>query len=181
MKTRLSVIFLLFVMATMSLSCASPKKNAHFEFATSQSKPGHNIASGRLGILPFQSVVPSIGVAVSDIIAANLLDSPFTIVERTQLSRILQEHQLSVSGITADADYARIGQLSNIDYLLVGHVAVRSPRWQRITGATARVIDVTNGELLITATYTPPKRGWAAPIYMAESLAAAIKREAAKP
>ena len=178
MRAKLRITLVTTILIGLIFGCATPKKDAHFEFAESHSKPGLNIKGGKLGILAFQSVVPSIGLAVSDVIGTNLVDSPFTIVEREYLARILQEQGLAATGVTESTNYQKIGQLSGIDYLLVGNVAVRSARWQRITGATARLISVENGEVLISATYTPPKRGWAAPKYMGESLAEAIKREA---
>jgi len=181
MKPRgFSILFFL-LSAVVIISCATPKKGEHFEFATSRSKPNITIKSGsKLGILPFNSVVPSIGIAVSDVIGTHMIDSPFTVLERAYLSNILQERGYSVAGITQSTNYKEIGNLAGVDYIIVGDVAVRSARWQRITGATARLVDVSNGEVLISATYTPPKKGWAAPQYMGESLAEAIKREVAK-
>lgn len=177
-KIRISLVFAIFT--SLILGCVAPKKDAHFEFAESNSKPGLNITGGKLGILAFQSIVPSIGIAVSDVVGTELMDSPFSIIERAYLAQILQEQGFAVSGITETSNFKQIGALSGVDYLLVGNVAVRSARWQRITSSTARVIDVKTGEVLISATYTPPKRGWAAPNYMGESLAEAIKREVAK-
>ena len=179
-NSRAVKVLVFWICMSFLVGYVAPKKDAHFEFAESKSKPGAKIEGGRLGILPFQSVVPSIGIAVSDVMGTELLDSPFTVVERSYLDRILQEQGLSVAGITETTNYKQIGSLAGVDYLLVGNVAVRSARWQRITGATARVIDVKTGEVLISSTYTPPKRGWAAPNYMGESLAEAIKREVAK-
>jgi curli biogenesis system outer membrane secretion channel CsgG len=181
MKALTCKVFVFWVFTSFLVGCATPKEGEHFEFATSRSKPNITIKSGsKLGILPFNSVVPSIGIAVSDVIGTHMIDSPFTVLERAYLSNILQERGYSVAGITQSTNYKEIGNLAGVDYIIVGDVAVRSARWQRITGATARLVDVSNGEVLISATYTPPKKGWAAPQYMGESLAEAIKREVAK-
>jgi TolB-like protein len=181
MKMSIRSVLFFLLLGTLLIGCARPKKGEHFEFATSRSKPDLTIKSGsKLGILPFNSVVPSIGIAVSDVIGTHMIDSPFSVVERAYLSNILQERGYSVTGITESTNYKEIGNLAGVDYLIVGDVAVRSARWQRITGATARLVDVSNGEVLISTTYTPPKRGWAAPNFMGESLAEAIKREVGK-
>ncbi len=75
----------------------------------------------------------------------------------------------------------KIGELSgDMDYLLVGQVSVYSPTRLIITGATARLIDVRTGEMLITAMYTIPKKGWGTAQYAGESLAAAIKNEVSR-
>ena len=180
MKAKIGISLVFAILTSLIYGCVAPKKNAHLEFAESHAKPGLDIHGGKLGILAFQSVVPAIGTAVSDVMGTDLLDSPFTIIERSYLAQILQEQGYALSGITDNPNYKQIGDLSGVDYLLVGNVAVRSARWQRITSATARVIDVKTGEVLISATYTPPKRGWAAPNYMGEALAEAIKKEVSK-
>jgi len=175
---RVSLAFLVFV--SLLPSCASQKKNVHFEFTEVHSKPGLNIKKGKLGIIGFDCVVPSFGNEVSDVVGTYLINSQFTVVEREYLAQILQEHELSADGSKESINYKQIGKLSSLDYLLVGDVSVRSPRWRRVTGATARLLDLRAGELLVSVVYTPPRKGWAAPNYMGEALAEAIKREVTK-
>ena len=52
--------------------------------------------------------------------------SAMTIIDRQNLERVLAEQQLSVSGYFSDADYIRIGQLTNTRYILTGSVT-RTP------------------------------------------------------
>ena len=48
--------------------------------------------------------------------------SAITVIDRQNLERILAEQTLSMSGNFSDADYLRIGQLTNTRYILVGSV-----------------------------------------------------------
>jgi hypothetical protein len=147
---------------------------------TVHSKPGLSIQGGKLGILPFQCLSPPIGVAVSDVTAANLLGSPFSIVERSYLSQILQEQGYSVTGITENPNLEEIGKLSGVDYLLVGNVTIMSQRRRWILEATARIVDVKTGEIVLAVLYKPRSDNDMLPQPTGEALAVAIRNEIMK-
>ena len=73
-----------------------------------------------LGILALTSNSPESGIAISDAIGSGLVMSDFTIVERTQLNRILGEHGFVLSGLTSDIDFKKIGKILNVDFVLMG-------------------------------------------------------------
>ncbi len=62
------------------------------------------------------------GIAVTDALTNEIIRiSNFTVVERTQLSRIMQEKSLDATGLT-DAALTDIGRLAKTDYIIVGSV-----------------------------------------------------------
>lgn len=161
------------------LSCASSK---------SFSKPGVKFKGAKVGILQLQCAFQEIGSAVSDALGANLLDSGFRIIERTYLNKIIEEQGLSISGLTTSIDYKKIGQISNVDFLLTGTVIANyresaffygglggANKSIEISGVTARIVDVKTGEVVLSATYTPD--AIRPPIFFGEELAAIIKKE----
>ena len=105
-----SLITLVFLLT----SCAGSVK--------SYSKPDLHIEKGRLGILPFSSNIPEVGAVVSDTIGANLLASGFDIVDRTHMARLLEEKDISHLEVDSP-DYKKIGDVTNVRFVLVGNIA----------------------------------------------------------
>jgi curli biogenesis system outer membrane secretion channel CsgG len=184
------LIFVLF----LTLSCAStaaeryyvtklsPKEKAYLRVTTIKSNANRTITGGRLGLLPLDSNKPKVGNVISDTIGHNLLDSPLVIVERTYLARILEEQKISLTGLTESIDYSRIGKMSNVDYLLLGTVTMVDHPYRRgfyttCSGATARIVDVVTGEVIIGVVYdtTQVELKWQRPTQIGEALATALK------
>jgi len=115
-------------------------------YVKSYSKPGIRLEGKRLGIMPFSSNIPEVGKVVSDTIAADLLESGFKIVDRTRIGKILQDEGISYLEIDFP-DYNKIGNLAEVNFLLVGNIAFSS--------AVLRLIDTTTGEALIMTVFRP--------------------------
>ena len=138
-------------------------------FVESYSKPDLQIERGRLGIMPFSSNIPEAGKVVSDTIGANLLASGFNIVDRTHLGKILQEQGISYLEIDYP-DYNKIGEMAEVDFLLVGNIAFSS--------ATVRLIDASTGEALIITVFRPNKiADRASAVDMGEYIAKSLSKE----
>jgi curli biogenesis system outer membrane secretion channel CsgG len=184
------LIFVLF----LTLSCASTaaeryyvtklsrKEQAYLRVTTIKSNANRTITGGRLGLLPLDCNKPKVGNVISDTIGHNLLDSPLVIVERTYLARILEEQKISLTGLTESIDYSRIGKMSNVDYLLLGTVTMVDHPYRRgfyttCSGATARIVDVVTGEVIIGVVYdtTQVELKWQRPTQIGEALATALK------
>ena len=114
----------------------------------SYSKPDLSIEKGRMGILPFSSNIPEVGNVVSDTVAAHLLAAGFDIVDRSHMARLLKEKDISYLEVDSP-DYKKIGDIANVDFVLVGNIAFSS--------ATARVVDASTGETLIITIFQPNK------------------------
>jgi hypothetical protein len=153
------------------------------------SKSDFPIGGKTLGVLPFYCTIPSIGIAVSDTIGANLVESDFRVIERSYLTKIFDDHRLSPFGLAESLDFAKIAQVSEADYLLIGNVDAerfQSVKWPKYTtrtelvlkiwGATARIVDVSTGEMLVGVSYIPSPYG-TEPVRIGEDIAGAIKKE----
>ena len=162
MNMKRYVLVLLLTATLFSLCCCG-------SFVKSYSKPDIKLEGKSLGIMPFSSNIPEVGKVVSDTIGANLLRSGFKIVDRTQIGKILQEEGISYLEIDFP-DYSKIGNLAEVNYLLVGNVAFSS--------ATVRVLETATGETLIVAVFRPSRiTGSASAVDMVQYLAKAIGKE----
>ena len=158
---------LVFLFATVLFSLCSCIHSVE-----SYSKPDIRIQADRVGIMPFSSNIPEVGKVVSDTIGANLLASGYTVVERTQMAKILQDQDIGYLDVDLP-DYKKIGRLTGVDVLLVGNIAFSS--------ATVRLVDATTGETLIITTFQPNKiTGSASAVDMGECLGKAIKKRFSK-
>jgi hypothetical protein len=90
-------------------------------------------------------------------------------VDRTQIGKILQEEGISYLEIDFP-DYNKIGNLAEVNFLLVGNIAFSS--------ATVRVLDTATGETLIVTVFRPSRiTGSASAVDMGQYLAKAIGKE----
>ena len=202
MNRKMYLYFLIFVLA-FTLSCAttaeeqyfsklSKKERAYRRVTTVKINANHKITGGRLGLLPLDCNKPKVGNVISDTIGHNLLDSNLVVVERTYLAKILEEQGISLTGLTESIDYSRIGKVSNVDYILVGTVTMvdhpyswgfgyglseKKGSYTTCSGATARIVDVVTGEVIIGAVYDTTRVDieWQRPTQIGEALATALK------
>jgi curli biogenesis system outer membrane secretion channel CsgG len=127
-----------FVYAEPTLGvCVAPATSAS-PIPKSYSTPSCKIVGKALGVLPFYSDIPSVGVLVSDTVGANLIDSGCKVIERSYLASILEEHGLSQTGITESIDYRKIAKITSVDYLLVGNVEAKERSKFLMLGKFAR-------------------------------------------
>jgi curli biogenesis system outer membrane secretion channel CsgG len=182
-----------FVYAEPTLGvCVAPATSTS-QISRSYSTPSCKVAGKALGVLPFYSDITSVGLVVSDTAGANLIDSGCKIIERSYLATILKEHGPSQTGITESIDYRKIGKITNVDYLLVGNVEAKERskflvlgrfaqggQYTEISGATARIVDVFTGQVVVAVTWHKKKPA-RDPIMVGEELASAIKQEIMKP
>ncbi len=106
----------------------------------------------RIGIIEFQSLneeakKDNLGKIVSEMLTTSFVNSEsFKIIEREQLQKVVQEFQLSQSGII-DTSYAKqIGKITGADAIVTGSVT----KIGNDLRLDARIIDVESG-LILTA------------------------------
>jgi len=119
----------------------------------------------RIAVLPFISDKKALGANVASSLAAEMLGSCVSIVERAQLDQILREQGLSVKDIIANHSIV-IGKIRGIDALVVGEVVLSTASVggilfghdvDFISSATARILDVRTGEILAAIVYSEKK------------------------
>jgi curli biogenesis system outer membrane secretion channel CsgG len=77
------------------------------------------------------------------------------LVERTQLEKILNEHQLSISGVIKNPDFIMLGKILPVDALVIGSVTNfnqwhDSLNWGATVAYSARLVNIHSGEVLLT-------------------------------
>ena len=180
-------IFFLLIVGIL-LSCAPSK--GYLDLAWANAKPGLDMSSARLGILPLRSYPESIGSTISVIIGNELRDMGIEITETAAMVRMLGEENIAPRTVTTGSDFQTIGYVCNVDYLLVGEaiISIHSKKLVR-TGVvsvdfvrtTAQIVDTTTGEVVLSAgVQQPPKEKWHQSDIIGEALAAAIKKELAR-
>ena len=73
----------------------------------------------------------------------------YTIVERTQMDKILKEQKFQHSGCTDQECAVKIGQLLNVDYIVLGQIS----QLESFFTVDARLISVSSGEAIISAEF----------------------------
>lgn len=117
----------------------------------------------RVAVMPFTDAPEAVGsgTAVADAITSELIRiANFNIVERSQLSKIIQEKSLDATGLT-DAAMTDIGRMAKTDYIIVGSVTefmyarsftnVFIPKTKLVF--KFRIIDTKDGTIVGTGRY----------------------------
>jgi len=102
------------------------------------------------GAMPFQG---GIGRVVTNMLASELAARDvFTVVERRKLHAVLEEQDLSDSGVLKPGDGAKIGQLTGAKYLVMGTITAFEPDTEtKVSGCMfrrARVEQTNHGSYL---------------------------------
>ena len=176
MRATVIIVFLFLT------GCAGPSS------VQTYSAEGCDIRGASIGVLSFYCALPDVGNLVSDALSANLMDSRCRIIERTYLAEILEEHGLGQSGITEKFDYQAIRKIVNVNYFIVGNVQALASRGFskdggrtaakttiETSGATARIIDVNTGEVVMSVIYNPSRPVEKTPAEIGKTLAESIK------
>jgi len=107
-----------------------------------------NAQATRIAVLDFKA---GVGVAQSDVdgisaILITYLNNNFTIVERTQIDRVINEQRFQRSSLTQQ-EMVRIGQILNVAKIVIGDVNLLGGQYN----LDVRVIDVQTGVTEATA------------------------------
>ncbi|MCX7007560.1 MAG: fibronectin type III domain-containing protein, partial [Kiritimatiellaeota bacterium] len=110
----------------------------------------------KLAILPFKGPTELIGQSVSDLFITEMLRAGrYELVERSQMSKVLSESELSLAGISA-AKAAAVGQMMGADGVVIGTVdeyatvALGGHPYPSV-GMSVRMIDCASGKVMWSA------------------------------
>lgn len=81
---------------------------------------------------------------IADFVAMEFLKKGFVPIERTQVSKILQEQQFQESGLTSQEGNAMAGKLLNVQ----GCIIVNIPKFGESINMTIKMVDVNDGSLI---------------------------------
>ncbi len=98
MKTRLFLLVAggIFLITSLLIGCATPNESTYQKYTQSYSKSKSVIRGRKLGILPFECLVPSLG-NICYHTAVHLIDSGFELIEYSELSQFLRKHDANIS------------------------------------------------------------------------------------
>jgi hypothetical protein len=130
-KLTSAVLFVLVL--TLISGCVSAEVRSNLKPMTLTPNPRLGIASNTL---------------LADAIGIELVGLGFTIVERGRLQAILEELKLSLSGITREEDFRRVGEILNVDGLVFVASTVSPYFPSRVGSATVKIVEVQTGTLI---------------------------------
>lgn len=155
--TLQSILSLLFavVAAAMIGGCATTDE-AYFR--NTQSEANIFVAPipcsiSKVAVMPFKAPTELIGSSVADMFVTEMLRAGrYELVERSQMSKVLNEAELALSGLSV-ARAAEIGAMLGADGVIIGTVDEYSTVAYRgtafpVVGITARLIDCKTGKVM---------------------------------
>ena len=172
MKVKRLVILVIFsAFVTVLVGCEAAGQPKTFSVQISPELKGKSHLT--LAVLPFERGEPKAdredewasiieikdaGNAVSDMFTSELMRVPgFKLVERSQLKKILNELDLSLSDLIAERSAGEIGKLLGVDAIVLGHVAEClygtswiGQRWHSFS-YSIRIVQAESGTVLASA------------------------------
>lgn len=144
--------------------------------------------SHRVAVLPFKGDF-MFGENLSDFLVTELVDRGFTVIERSELGKVIQEHGLQYTGAVDPQTLTRSGQLAGVDFIIIGSVSTREvvPVGEWLIGAGnavtqvdsvhVRWVSVRNGEIVASSRFRNSRGGKMSSIAakIAESMGGAIE------
>jgi len=127
MKTSLGIIIFTLLAATVQ---APAKSLAIFDFKNT---------SGQPALSYLEQAVPQ--MLLTDLMAA----AGLTLIERTEIKKIIEEHELNLSGLVDEQTAARIGKLTGADYVLFGTFFSESAKIR----FDARVCETQSAQIIV--------------------------------
>jgi len=110
----------------------------------------------RVAVMPFKASTELIGTSASDLFVTELLRTGrYQLVERSQLSRVLGEAEVSLSGLTEERAI-ELGHMLGADGVIIGSVdeygtiAVKG-KSLAVVGLSVRLIDCNSGRVMWSA------------------------------
>lgn len=127
-------------------------------------------AARRVAVLPFKGD-PDFADQMSDVLVTELVGHGYNVVERTDLTSIVQEHSLQYTGAFDSRTVTQTGQLAGADLIVLGTVSTRRVvpplQWffgtgdavTQIDSVTVRWVSVRSGQVVASARFRNPWGG----------------------
>lgn len=106
-----------------------------------------------VAILPFKAPTELVGASVSDLFVTDMLRAGrYTLVERSQMARVLSESELALSGLS-DSQAVEVGQMLGADGVIIGTVSEYGTIAYRghsypVVGISCRLIECDTGQIV---------------------------------
>ncbi len=148
MKTISILILSASLLASCTSSGPSGGGNQPSVFVAPESR-----SVAKVAVLPFRGPTELIGTSVSDTFGTELMKTRrYELIERSQLSGVLGETEVQLSGLTA-GQAAQLGQMLGAQAVVIGTVSEYENMAVRgkpvpVVGINARLIDASSGKIL---------------------------------
>ena len=136
--------------------CSSNSQDAYFNSIQSQANvfvSPEPAAISKVAIMPFKGPTELIGSSVSDMFVTEMLRAGrYELVERGQMSKVLNESEIALSGLSV-SKAAEVGNMLGADGVIIGTVDEYSTVAYRgysypVVGITVRLIDCKSGKVM---------------------------------
>jgi len=108
-----------------------------------------------VAVFPFICNRSETGRVIAGALAANLDPSRFAVMERDRLQQLLAQQSLTPTKVSENHQ-AAVGKLNGLDAIITGSASVRmfSGYMEHVADTTARMIDMTTGEILLEISFS---------------------------
>ncbi len=106
----------------------------------------------RVVVFPFREINRNakgsgLGEALSEMLITSIANQKYlTVIERSQIDKVIEEHSFQLSGVTDEEESVKIGNILNAEILILGSVS----RFGERIELDVRVINGETGEILLT-------------------------------
>jgi len=153
-----SNLFLVLPLIALLAGCAAPSGGYSGSGGSGTDDPSVYVAWDtddieQVAILPFKAATTLIGSSVSDMFVTEVLKmNRYNLVERSQMSGVLGETEVGLSGLTS-GQAARLGQMVGAGAVIIGTVSeyekvAMGGRTYPVVGISIRMIDSSTGRIL---------------------------------
>lgn len=161
-------------------SAAETLKNVDVKAAVSAGVSSNELQKiGRVAVVFGEGKGDDLADIMADNIALELLNLGFQVIERVALEKVISEQKLQMSGLIDPSTAAKIGKLVGVDAVVLGSMTTlrKETGITVISNATAKVVGVNKGDVLIivTISYREGQTPAEATKTMAEALAKKLK------
>ena len=161
---RITAILFSLIMA-FCFSCSSTIPESVFRDNVQSSASGTDIKPGaKLGILPFECEVRTVGKLISEETAKHL--KSFILVYEDEINQMKMNTGKTLNEL-------------DIDYLLNGEVLIYSPKRKKFLSGVARIVENGSNETIVRARFAPTSGSWKVQ-HIGEVFGTALNRELAK-
>jgi curli biogenesis system outer membrane secretion channel CsgG len=150
-------LILSFAVALLMLTgCACDGQRAYFMKTSTDANiyvSPKSVSISKVALLPFRAPTELIGASVSDLFVTEMLRAGrYELVERSQMSKVLGETELSLAGLS-NAKAIEAGKMMGAEGVIVGTVDEYTKVAQRgktypVVGVSARLIDCQSGKII---------------------------------
>lgn len=152
------------LLALLLAGCAAGSGNGSGSGGSGTGEPNVYVARGaedvrQIAVLPFRAATELIGSSVSDLWVTELLQMGcYDVMERSQMSAVLGETEVALSGLTS-GQAAQVGQMLGAEAVVLGTVSeyekvAMGGRTYPVVGISARMIDAQTGRILWSVDYS---------------------------